>query len=95
MKLTKEELEFLSAWAREEWEPECYRLPSHRLQLEHGVAAAHLIELIKAWATSVGAKDEAILRVAANREPPWPWSDQELKERLDELTGKRQVTLSR
>jgi hypothetical protein len=24
--------DFLSAWAREEWEPACYQLPSHRLQ---------------------------------------------------------------
>ena len=27
MKLTHDELEFLSAWAREEWEPACYQLP--------------------------------------------------------------------
>jgi hypothetical protein len=33
MKLTQDELEFLSAWAREEWEPACYQLPAHRLQL--------------------------------------------------------------
>ena len=37
MKLTHDELEFLSAWAREEWEPACYELPAHRLQLAHGV----------------------------------------------------------
>ena len=35
MRLTHDELEFLSAWAREEWEPACYRLPAHRLQLAH------------------------------------------------------------
>src|SRR5262249_28100272 len=28
MKLTHDELEFLSAWAREEGEPACYQLPS-------------------------------------------------------------------
>jgi hypothetical protein len=33
MKLTKGELEFLSAWAREKWQPACYQLPAHRLQL--------------------------------------------------------------
>ena len=38
MNLTHAELEFLSAWAREEWEPACYQLPCHRLQLAHGVA---------------------------------------------------------
>jgi hypothetical protein len=35
MKLTLEDLEFLSAWAHEEWEPACYQLPAHRLQLAH------------------------------------------------------------
>ena len=50
MKLTHDELEFLSAWAREKWEPACYQLPAHRLQLTHGVSGARLIELIKAWA---------------------------------------------
>jgi len=28
MKLNNDELEFLSAWAREEWEPECYGQPA-------------------------------------------------------------------
>jgi hypothetical protein len=31
MKLKQDELEFLSAWAREEWKPACYRLPSQQL----------------------------------------------------------------
>ena len=39
MKLTHDEVEFLSASAREEWEPACYEMPAHRLQLAHGVAA--------------------------------------------------------
>ena len=38
MKLARDELEFLAAWAREEWKPACYELPAHRLQLAHGVA---------------------------------------------------------
>ena len=42
MKLTHAELEFLSAWAREEWEPACYDLPAHRLQLAHGVVGTNL-----------------------------------------------------
>jgi hypothetical protein len=73
MKLTREELEFLSAWAREEWEPACYRLPAHRLQLAHGVAGAQLIVLIKAWTEAEPKKDQDILGVAANSEPDWPW----------------------
>ena len=74
MKLTTDELEFLAAWAREEWEPACYELPAHRLQLAHGVAGAHLITLIKAWTDSEGKKDQEILAAAVNGQPPWPWS---------------------
>lgn len=73
MNLTHDELEFLSAWAREEWEPACYELPAHRLQLAHGVAGAHLITLIKAWTESEGKKDQEIFAAAANAQPRWPW----------------------
>jgi hypothetical protein len=58
MKLTHEELEFLSAWAREEWEPACYQLPCHRLQLAHRVSGAQLVVFIKAWTESEGKKDQ-------------------------------------
>jgi hypothetical protein len=77
MKLTQSELEYLSAWAREEWEPACYRLPAHQLQLSHGVAGASLIVLIKAWTDAEKRKDQEILDVAASREPDWPWSTRE------------------
>ncbi len=73
MKLTREELEFLSAWAREEWEPACYQLPSHRLQLAHGVSGAQLIVFIKAWTEIEGKKDLDVLSAAANSDPRWPW----------------------
>jgi hypothetical protein len=73
MKLTHDELEFLSAWAREEWEPACYWLPSHRLQLAHGVSGAQLLEFIKAWTQGEGKKDMDILGAAANPQPRWPW----------------------
>ena len=58
MTLTHDELEFLSAWAREEWEPACYQLPSHRLQLGHSVSGAQLIVFIKAWTEGEGKKDQ-------------------------------------
>ena len=74
MKLTHAELEFLSAWAREEWEPACYELPAHRLQLTHGVSGAHLITFIKAWTESEGKKDQEILNAVVNAQPRWPWS---------------------
>jgi hypothetical protein len=73
MKLTRDELEFLSAWAREEWEPACYQLPAHRLQLTHGVSGAHLIVFIKAWTEGEGKKDQEILGAGVNPQPPWPW----------------------
>ncbi|MBY0524577.1 MAG: hypothetical protein K2R98_14330 [Gemmataceae bacterium] len=74
MKLTHDELEFLSAWAREEWEPACYQLPFHRLQLCDGVSAAELVVFIKAWTKGVGTKNQDILDTAANSVPRWPWS---------------------
>jgi hypothetical protein len=77
MKLTHDELEFLSALAREEWEPACYQLPSHRLQLAHGVSGAQLLVFIKAWTEGEGKKDLDILGAAANPQPCWPWSTTE------------------
>ncbi len=73
MKLTHDELEFLSAWAREEWEPACYQLPAHRLQLAHGVSGAHLAMFIKAWTEGEGKKDQDILDAAVDSPPRWPW----------------------
>jgi hypothetical protein len=78
MELTREEVEFLSAWAREEWEPACYGLPAHRSQLAHGISGAHLTLLIKAWAESEGKKDREILDVFGNADPQWPWKTNEL-----------------
>ncbi|MCI0640290.1 MAG: hypothetical protein L0Y72_12590 [Gemmataceae bacterium] len=85
MKLTTAELEFLSAWAKEEWEPECYQRPAHRLQLAHGVTGAFLIDFIKAWTEAEGKKDQDILQAAGNPEPRWPWSStEEFRVRLAE-----------
>ena len=77
MKLTHEELAFLSAWAREEWEPACYQLPAHRLQLAHGVSGAQLIVFIKAWTEGEGKKDKDILAAPVKPQPRWPWSTTE------------------
>jgi hypothetical protein len=74
MKLRHDELEFLSAWAREEWQPACYQLPCHRLQLAHGVSGGELIVFIKAWTEAEGKKDQDILTAAVNSQPSWPWS---------------------
>jgi hypothetical protein len=82
MNFTMGELEFLSAWAREEWTPACYQLPAHRLQMAHGVRGADLVSLIKAWTASAGTKDRDILDAAANSQPCWPWST------IDEFHGR-------
>ena len=85
MKLTRTELEYLSAWAREEWEPDCYRRPAHRLQLGHGVRGGQLIDLIKARTELEDKRDQAILEAANNLNPAWPWkSDEEFSARLSE-----------
>jgi hypothetical protein len=87
VKLTREEIEFLSAWAREEWEPTCYRLPAHRLQLAHGVSGAQLIEFIKAWTESEGKKDQDILEVGEDAQLRWPWSTiEDFRERFAEAS---------
>jgi hypothetical protein len=96
MKLTLSELEFLSAWAREEWEPECYKLPAHRLQLAHGLTGAFLIDLIKAWTETEGKKDEDIIKAATNADPSWPWpTAQELGVRLEQARREAAQVASR
>jgi hypothetical protein len=90
MKLTPKELEFLSAWAREEWEPACYELPAHRLQLSHKIPGASLIVFIKAWTEAERKKDQQILEAAANNEPDWPWSSaDDFQSRLEEAVDQR------
>jgi hypothetical protein len=85
MILTRDELEYLSTWAREEWEPACYNLPAHRLQLAHRVQGAELIVLIKAWTASEKKKVRAILDAGSNPQPLWPWStDEQFRARLSD-----------
>jgi hypothetical protein len=89
MILTKAELEFLSTWAREEWEPACYQLPAHRLQLAHDVRGAWLGYFIKAWREASGKKDHEITDVPAPSEPSWPWSSSdEFQRRLEQASGR-------
>jgi hypothetical protein len=85
MKLRPQELEFLSAWAREERAANPYILPAHQLQAQHGAKGVSLIRLIKAWASEEGRRDEDIFDLASNRNPSWPWTDEgELAARLIE-----------
>jgi hypothetical protein len=90
MTFRTEELEFLSAWAREERAPNPYVLPAHQLQAAHGVKGVSLIRLIKAWAHSAGRRDEDIFNLCDNNEPAWPWPGKEqLAVRLAENASKR------
>jgi hypothetical protein len=84
MKLTEDELDFLAAWAREECEPACYQLPSHRLQLAHKASAGQLAMFIRAWADSEGKKDLDIIDRVATIEPRWPWTVGQFHARLTE-----------
>jgi len=77
MKLRPDELEFLSAWAREERAANPYALPAHQWQAAHGVKGVSLIRLIKAWTRSEGRSDEDIFDLYHNPNPPWPWPDEE------------------
>ena len=81
---------------REEWEPACYELPAHRLQLAHGVSGDQLILFIKAWTESEGKKDQDILVAAVNEQPRWPWSTTgEFAGRLAEVSDRRTHEYSR
>jgi hypothetical protein len=91
MTLTQAELEFLSAWAREEWEPACYRLPAHQLQVAHGVPGAHLVAFIKTWTEREGKKDQEILGIATQLQPCWPWTTaKDFETRLSEAIRTRE-----
>src|SRR5262245_56628320 len=77
MKLNRQELEFLSAWAREEKSANPYSLPAHQLQATHKVPGVTLIRALKAWARSESRKDEEIFNLYDNPNPTWPWSSEE------------------
>ena len=77
MKLGPHELEYLSAWAREERAPNPYVLPAHQLQAAHGVKGVSLIRFIKAWERSESRRDEDIFDLHHNPNPAWPWADKE------------------
>ena len=85
MHLKAEELEFLSAWAREEKARDPYSLPPHLLQAAHRVRGVTLIRAIKAWARAEGRRDEEIFQLYDNPNPSWPWSSEE--EMHERLTG--------
>src|SRR6266571_4792820 len=72
MTLNQKELEFLSAWAREEKARDPYVLPAHRLQATHNVRGVTFIRDIKAWARAEERRDEDIFSLFQNPDPSWP-----------------------
>ena len=90
MKLRPDELEFLSAWAREEKAADPYSLPAHRLQATNKTASVTLIRAIKAWARSENKRDEDIFSLCGNQNPTWPWSSTEARVRLGQLAVPQQ-----
>jgi hypothetical protein len=85
------ELDFLTAWAREEKTPDPFSLPAHRLQAAHQVPGVLLIRAIKAWARAEGRRDEDIFTRESIANPPWPWSDDaEFRKRFDEIMSAAQ-----
>lgn len=83
MKWTPKELEYLSAWAREEKAKDPYSLPAHQLQAVHQVRGVTLIRAIKTWARAEGRRDEDIFGLYENPTPAWPWSSpEEMNKRL-------------
>jgi hypothetical protein len=94
MQFKPSELEFLSAWAREEKAPNPYILPAHEKQAAHRIQGVTLIRAIKAWARAESRKDEDIFDLFDNPNPPWPWSSvEDLNKRLaavaEEVAGHR------
>jgi hypothetical protein len=87
MTLNPKELEFLSAWAREEKARNPYVLPAHQLQASHQVRGVVLIRAIKAWARAVGREDEDIVNLYDNNQPSWPWNS------LDEMSQRLGVVM--
>ncbi len=92
MRLNPKELEFLSAWAREEKADDPYALPAHQLQAAHQVRGVTLIRAIKAWARAEGCKDEDIFFLCTDSKPSWPWSSEE--EMTERLAGVAAASLS-
>lgn len=92
MELAKDELAYLSTWAREERAKNPYVLPAHQLQAAHHVRGFVLIRLIKAWARAENRRDEDIFDLCNEPNPVWPWpSDHEFEEKLQEF-GVRQAS---
>jgi hypothetical protein len=87
MKFQADELEFLSAWAREEKAADPYALPAHQLQAAQKVPSVTLIRAIKTWARLESRRDEDIFTLCANPNPSWPWPSAESRARLAELAS--------
>ena len=93
MNMRTNELEFLSAWSREESAADPDLLPAHKSQAAARVPSVSLIRAIKAWAHSEGRRDEDIFTLFANPDPSWPWTSMaEAHARLREIAATQEAT---
>ena len=77
MILTRDELEFLSAWGARNGNrraTDCRLTNSNWLT---AYQAPQLLVFIKVWTQAEGKKDLEILAAAENPQPRWPWSTPE------------------
>jgi hypothetical protein len=84
MRLSPEEGAFLRRWIYDSARYQDGAGPAKRLQVQHRVRPADLAVVIAAAFPDLGEQEAAALGPPAADAPPWPWSDEALRERLAE-----------
>jgi len=70
------ELRFLSKWAQEESETECWRLPAHHLQIRHALPSIEIIKRIRARLDAAKIPDGELTGLYDGQAVEWPWVSQ-------------------
>ncbi len=70
------EVRFLAKWAQEESEPECWRLPAHQLQVQHGLPSIEIIKRIRARLDAAKIRDGELAGLYDGQAVEWPWVTQ-------------------
>jgi hypothetical protein len=84
MRLSPEEEAFLRRWIYDEAHYQEGAGPAKRLQVQHRVRPADLAVVIAAAFSDPGEQEAAGLGPPTADAPPWPWSEEALRERLTE-----------
>ena len=74
MKLLDMELCFLGKWAQEESETQCWRLPAHHLQVQHGLPSIEIIKRIRARLDAAKIPDGELAALFDGQLVEWPWA---------------------